>query len=478
MRGQQFAETVIHAHEEKDDMAQQLHFNAFEMNTVSHINHGLWVHPENRRHEYTDIDFWIETAQLLERGLFDAVFIADVVGTYDVYRGSRDPAVERAVQIPNNDPYLIVPAMAAETSRLGFAVTFATTYESPFANARRLSTLDHLTRGRIAWNVVTGYLPDAARNFGLTEQVSHDVRYELAEEFLDVSYKLWEGSWDQDAVVRDRERRVYTDPSKVHEIGHEGRFFTIDGPHLSEPSPQRTPVIFQAGSSSQGKNFAARNAEGVFVASRKLSGVAANVADLRDLAEEFGRGRNAVKAVASLNIVLGENEAEAKRKTEEVLSLRDIDGYLVHIGGGSGIDVASVAKDEQLKFTGRGHVESQEADLIRNSRGNGAQSIIDSVANPRDDEFFVAGTPVQVADRIEEIAELTGVDGFNIVQYLSPGTFTDVVEMLIPELQRRGRYRTRYEEGTLRERLFPGQGPLLPESHPAAAYRGAFGGGK
>ncbi|MET0933702.1 MAG: LLM class flavin-dependent oxidoreductase [Mycetocola sp.] len=455
-------------------MAKQLHFNGFEMNTVSHINHGLWVHPDNQRDRYTDIEYWIETAKLLEKGLFDAVFIADVVGTYNVYRGSRDPAVERGIQIPNNDPFLIVPAMAAETSRLGFAVTFSTTYESPFANARRFSTLDHLTKGRVAWNVVTGYLPDAARNFGLSEQVQHDVRYEVAEEFLDVSYKLWEGSWEQDAVVRDRSRRVYTDPSKVHEIGHAGKYFTVDGPHLSEPSPQRTPVIYQAGSSEKGTDFAARNAEGVFVSAQTLERVAANVANLRDRAERHGRGRDGVKALSSVDIVLGETEAEARRKADELFELRDVEGYLVHFGGGTGIDVASVATDEYVKYKKRGHVESFEEEFTRDAKGNGAQHIIDTLSDPRRDEFFVSGTPEQVADRLEEIAERTDVDGFNIVQYLSPGTFTDVVEMLIPELQRRGRYRTAYEDPTLRERLFPGRGPLLPSSHPAAAYRGAF----
>ena len=168
-------------------MSKEIHFNGFEMNTVSHINHGLWVHPDNRRHEYTDIEYWTETAQLLERGLFDAIFLADVVGTYDVYRGSRGPAVERGLQVPNNDPYLLVPAMAAVTRNLGFAVTFSTTYEPPFGNARRLSTLDHLTKGRVAWNVVTGYLPDAARNFGLPAHIKHDDRYDIAEEYLDVS---------------------------------------------------------------------------------------------------------------------------------------------------------------------------------------------------------------------------------------------------------------------------------------------------
>ncbi|QTG81323.1 LLM class flavin-dependent oxidoreductase [Arthrobacter crystallopoietes] len=457
-------------------MSKEIHFNGFEMNTVSHINHGLWVHPDNRRHEYTDIEYWTGTAQLLERGLFDAIFLADVVGTYDVYRGSRGPAVERGLQVPNNDPYLLVPAMAAVTRNLGFAVTFSTTYEPPFGNARRLSTLDHLTKGRVAWNVVTGYLPDAARNFGLPAHIKHDDRYDIAEEYLDVSYKLWEGSWDEGAVVRDRERRVYTETDGVHEIGHAGRFFTVDGPHLSEPSLQRTPVIYQAGSSERGKDFAARHAEAVFVSSRTVQRVAADVRDLRERAEAAGRGRDAVKALASLNIVLGETEAEVARKVEEVVRLRDVEGHLVHFGGSSGIDVASLETDEYLQYVGRDHAQSMEAEFASGAGRKRAHELIDTLSDPRNDEFFIAGTPEQVADRIEEIVDATDVDGFNIVQFLSPGTFTDVVELLVPELQKRGRYRTAYSESerTLRERLFPGNGPLLPATHPGAAYRGAF----
>jgi FMN-dependent oxidoreductase (nitrilotriacetate monooxygenase family) len=457
-------------------MAREIHFNGFEMNTVSHINHGLWRHPQNRRHEYTDLEYWTGTAQLLERGLFDAIFLADVVGTYNVYRGSRDPAVERGLQVPNNDPYLLVPAMAAATEHLGFAVTFSTTYEPPFGNARRLSTLDHLTKGRLAWNVVTGYLPDAAANFGLPAHIRHDDRYDIAEEYLDVSYKLWEGSWDEGAVVRDRAGNRYTDPDGVHEIGHEGRFFSVNGPHLSEPSPQRTPVIYQAGSSGRGKDFAARHAEAVFVSSRTLDRVAADVRDLRDRAEAAGRGREGLKALSSLNIVLGENEAEVARKVREVTELRDVEGHLVHFGGSTGIDIASLQTDEYLKYLGRDHAQSFEAEFATGANRKNARELIDTLADPRADEFFIAGTPEQAADRIEEIVDATGLDGFNIVQFLSPGTFTDVVELLVPELQKRGRYRTAYpdRERTLRERLFPGSGPLLPATHPGAAYRGAF----
>ncbi|WP_233121004.1 LLM class flavin-dependent oxidoreductase [Tersicoccus sp. Bi-70] len=336
------------------------------MNTPSHINHGLWTHPGNRRHEYTDIGYWLDTARLLERGLFDALFLADVVGTYDVYAGSRDPAIERGIQSPNNDPFLVVPAMAAVTEHLGFAVTFTTTYEPPFGNARRSSTLDHLTRGRVAWNVVTGYLPDAARNYGLDAAVRHDDRYDLAEEFLEVSYKLWEGSWEDDAVERDREHRRYSDPAKVHEIGH-----------------------------------------------------------------------------------------------------RDTTGYLVHFGGGTGIDLAAHGAEEYIEYRGLGHVESSE----RSFADHRTRQIIDHFASPERSSFLVIGSVEQVADRIEAIAEETGVDGFNLIQYLSPGTFEDFIDLVVPELQRRGRYRTAYRPGeSLRERL-GADGARLPGTHPAAAHR-------
>ena len=150
-------------------MKKQIHLNAFEMNCVGHISHGLWTHPENNRHRYTDLTYWTELAQLLEYGKFDAIFLADVVGVYDVYRGGSETAIREAVQIPVNDPFLLVPAMALVTKHLAFAVTASTTYEHPWGHARRMSTLDHLTNGRVAWNVVTSYLPSAARNYGLDQ---------------------------------------------------------------------------------------------------------------------------------------------------------------------------------------------------------------------------------------------------------------------------------------------------------------------
>ena len=234
------------------------------MNCAGHISHGLWVHPDNNRHRFNDLEFWTELAKLLEYGAFDAVFLADVIGAYDGFLGGPETALREAVQIPNNDPLLVIPAMAAVTRGLGFAATFSVTYEPPFAFARRMSTLDHLTRGRVAWNVVTSYLPNAARNFGLADEIDHDHRYEIADEYMDVCYKLWEGSWDDDAVIQDREHRVYTDPAKVRHINHEGTYYRVAGPHLSQPSPQRTPVIYQAGSSDAGRGFRRQARRGGF----------------------------------------------------------------------------------------------------------------------------------------------------------------------------------------------------------------------
>ena len=202
----------------------------------------------------------------MEKGKFDGLFIADVLGVYDVYHGTAEHAIRHATQIPLNDPLLVVPAMAQVTEHLGFGVTCSLTYEHPYPFTRRMSTLDHLTKGRAGWNIVSSYLDSAARNFGMKHQVKHDDRYAVADEYMEVCYKLWETSWEDDAVVRDTQVGIFTDPEKVHPIEHYGEYFQVPGYHLCEPSPQRTPVLYQAGASRRGKDFAARHAECVFVA--------------------------------------------------------------------------------------------------------------------------------------------------------------------------------------------------------------------
>ena len=225
-------------------MSRRIHLNAFAMNCAGHQSAGLWRHPRDEGFRYTDVEHWVDLARVLEDAGFDALFLADVLGIYDVYGGSRDGALRAGTQVPLGDPMLPVPAMAAATSRLGFGITVSVSYEHPYALARRFTTLDHLTKGRVAWNVVTGYLASAAANLGLGEQLAHDQRYEMAEEYLEVCYKLWEGSWEDDAVVRDAERGVYTDPAKVHDIGHHGSWFDVPGPvplrALGRSAPRRS----------------------------------------------------------------------------------------------------------------------------------------------------------------------------------------------------------------------------------------------
>ena len=273
---------------------KQILLNAFNMNCVGHINHGLWTHPRDTSSQYKTLEYWTELAQLLERGLFDGLFIADIVGVYDIYQGNVEVTLKESIQLPVNDPLLLVSAMAAVTRHLGFGLTANLTYEAPYLFARRLSTLDHLSRGRVGWNIVTGYLDSAARAMGLSQQVEHDRRYDQADEYLQVLYKLWEGSWEDDAVRNDKAARVYADPSKVHKVEHRGEFYQVEGYHLCEPSPQRTPVLFQAGSSPRGLQFAGQHAECVFISGQDKASTKAQVDKVRASARAAGRDPAAI----------------------------------------------------------------------------------------------------------------------------------------------------------------------------------------
>lgn len=451
-------------------MPKQLHVNLFEMNCVSHIVHGLWVHPDNNRHRFNDIDYWLELAQLLEHGLFDGVFLADVVGAYDGFRNGPETALREAVQIPNNDPLLVIPAMASVTRHLGFGATFSTTYEPPFAFARRMSTLDHLTKGRVGWNIVTSYLPNAARNFGHEGEVPHDHRYEIADEYLQVLYKLWEGSWDDDAVIQDRERKVYTDPSKVRYIDHVGEHFKVAGPHLSEPSRQRTPVLYQATGSPAGIEFAGRHAEVVFTGGATPAQVRANIAQMRERARAHGRDPAGLKFVVQAGVIVGRSDLEVSDKLQAYRRLLSVEGRLAH--SNFAIDLPSYPREERIGDIIARNDAGWARTPFRFKPEQTVGELLDQMNGFNEDRFFVAGTPGVVADEIERWLDEDGIDGINLRQYLSFETARDFIELVVPELQRRGRFRKAYSDGeTLRERLF-GQGRArLPADHIGARYR-------
>ncbi len=441
---------------------REIRLNAFDMACVGHIQQGMWPHPRDRAMDYLSLDHWTGLARLLERGLFDGLFLADVLGVYDVHGGSQDAAIRHGVQVPLLDPMLLVPAMAAVTQHLGFGVTVNLAWEPPALLARRFSTLDHLTRGRIGWNIVTGYLDSAARAMGLDRQMAHDDRYDMADEFMGVVYRLWEESWATDAVKRNRATGVYADAARVARIHHEGRQYRLDAPHLVEPSPQRTPVLYQAGASERGRAFAARHAECVFLNGGAKAHVAGLVADLRARAAP-----RPIKAFLGATLVIGRTGAEARDKLEDYRRTANVEAALVHASASLGIDLARLGMDDELPSAPseaiRSNVEALRASAPRATK----RALIDRmVLGSRQPP--IVGSAREVADTLIAWVEEADVDGFNLSRTVMPECIEDVVDLLVPELQARGRYKHAYTAGTYREKLF-GTGARLATPHPAAA---------
>lgn len=450
-------------------MNKQIIFNAFEMNCVGHQSPGLWRHPRDRSWQYKDLNYWIELAQKLEKGFFTAFFIADVIGYYDIYAGNARAAIKSGAQIPVNDPLQLAGPIAHATKHIGIGITASTTFEHPYPFARRLTSADHYTNGRVAWNIVTSYLDSGAHNVGLPQLGEHDERYEIADEYARVIYKLLEGSWEDGAVKRDRATAVFTDPDKVHDIGHKGRYFTVPGIHMGEPSPQRTPVLFQAGVSSRGQRFAAQHAEAAFISGPEKSGLKSIVANIRSYTKEYGRNPHDVAVLAIATFIVDETDEKAQAKYEEYKQYIDRDGALALLSGWTGVDFSQFDpsdRTDQIDLgAGSTFVDALTHGVERNWT---VEDVIQWVGIGGPGPVFV-GSAKTVADTIQEWIAETDIDGFNIAYAVSHETWEDVIKYLVPELQKRGVYPTSYKDGTLREKLF-GRA-RLPESHPAARYR-------
>ena len=445
-----------------------IRLNAFDMACPGHIQQGMWTHPRDRSHEYARLGYWTELARLLERGLFDGLFLADVLGVYDVYGGEAGAALRGGVQVPLLDPLMLVPAMAAVTRDLGFGVTCNLAYEPPYLFARRMSTLDHLTGGRIGWNVVTGYLDSAARALGYAEQMRHDDRYDLADEYMDAVYALWEGSWAEGAVVRDAAGETYAEAARVRAVKHRGTQYRISAMHLVEPSPQRTPVLYQAGASPRGRQFAGRHAECVFLNGTIPGAVAATVADLRARAAP-----RAILVFVGATVVVGRTEAEARALLLEYAEHASAEATLAHASASFGIDFARYGMDEPVGAGSGQAIQSNVAAMARvagpgwTKRDLLAQSVLGSRQPP------IVGDPAQVADALAEWVEVSDVDGFNLSRTVMPECLEAFIELVVPVLQERGLYKTEYAPGTYREKLF-GAGRLLGAGHPAAGFRAGW----
>ena len=453
-------------------MSKHIRFNAFDMNCIGHQSPGLWTHPDDRADSYNTLEYWTDLARTLERGKFDALFLADVLGIYDVYKGSARTALEHAVQVPVNDPLMVIPPMAMVTEHLGFGVTCALSYELPYPFARRMSTLDHLTKGRIGWNIVTGYLDSAARGMGMAKQVAHDDRYDVAEDYMQATYKLWEASWEDGAVLRDRQGRRFADPDKIHRIVHQGPHFQFDAIHLCEPSPQRTPVLFQAGASKRGRDFAARHAECVFINGPSKKVIGNVVADLRRRAAAAGREPSDLVIFTMMTVITDTTSKGARDKYQDYLGYVSEEGALALMSGWTGLDFGAMAPDEVVRFTDKTNAMSSALEAFTTADPDREWTVREIARHAAIGGRgpVVIGSAEEVAEELRAWVEETDVDGFNLAYALTPGTFADVADLVVPELQTRGLFKHDYAPGTLREKLF-GRSARLEASHPAAAVR-------
>lgn len=452
-------------------MPSHLHLNAFLMNCVSHLAPGQWVHPDDRSTDYLKPSHWVSLAQRLEAGLFDGVFLGDVLGVYDVDGGSPEAALASGAQVPMNDPFALVPLMAHATQHLGIGITASATYEAPYLLARRFTTLDHLSGGRVAWNIVTSYLRSGARSLGLDDQVAHDERYDRADDFLALCYRFWEGSWSDTALRRDRERGVYAEPSEIRAVDHDGPFFRGHGVYQCEPSPQRTPLLFQAGGSARGLRFAARHAESVFAGAPTRAGLKRTVDELQQALASEGRDPQGVPVFGMFTAIVDPVPSRAQERLDAYRSRANFAGARALLSGWTGVDLSRFRPDEPLAYVDTASGQSALASFSKLDPGK--------VWTVRDAVEFVAvggrgpvlvGTPEEVADQMLDSVQTTGIRGFNLASVEMPRTFEDIVQWLVPELQRRGVYKTRYAPGTWREKLL-GQGPRALAPHPAALAR-------
>jgi FMN-dependent oxidoreductase (nitrilotriacetate monooxygenase family) len=399
-------------------------------------------------------EIYQNTAQILEQGKFDLVFFADRLAISDGYGQNLEVGLHYGDQdAARLDPVPVLAMMAASTQYIGLGATRSTTYYHPYQVARTFASLDHLTRGRVAWNVVTSVNNGEAQNFGLEEHLEHDQRYDRADEFMEVAFKLWD-SWQEGAILLDRENGIFADPSKVNYIHHQGKWFKSRGPLNVPRGPQGHPVIIQAGSSGRGKEFAARWAEVVFTIQPNIARAKDAYIELKSRMAEYGRAPEDCKILTAIMPFVGETEAIA-------LTKQSLHNELVHplvglstLSNHTNYDFSQHALDEpveKLEIPGmRGMFDlvlklSQEEGLTLGDIGKlyGASVLVPQLV----------GTPEQVADQLETMFQAEACDGFVISPAYLPGAFKEFVKFVVPELQRRGIFRTQYTGKTLREHL-------------------------
>jgi FMN-dependent oxidoreductase (nitrilotriacetate monooxygenase family) len=461
---------------------KQISLGVFEM---LNPNNGLptWTHPDAKGNEWDSVDYWVGVAKMLDDAGFEFLFFADTYGYASIDGQVPREVVEHGIQFPGLDPMLLIAALARETRELGFVVTSPTTVEHPYASARRFATLDHLTQGRIGWNVVTGSSQATTdRLFGLTGTgATHDSRYDRADEFVQVCLKLWEGSWEDGAELRDTASGVYADSSRVRPIEHDGTHYASSGIFAVAPGRQRTPVLFQAGTSSRGREFAAQNAESVFIQGQDNARAATQVADIRAAAVANGRAAESIKVISGITIVLGEtSEAAAARRTE-LEDLYTLEDAAVMFAGMTGIDLRRSDPDAPVTEAAASGMDAQQGQTLVDRYVRPGQpvptigSVLDGFRRQALRGFQLTGTPAEVADQLGVMIEETDLDGLMLEPtFGGPDCFAEFIDGVLPLLRERGLVAPAPDTGsgprTLRERLVAGSG-RLSDDHPGSRHR-------
>jgi FMN-dependent oxidoreductase (nitrilotriacetate monooxygenase family) len=419
---------------------------------------GAWRYPSSEQHRFLDADYYQHIARTLERGKFDLIFFADKLAVPGRFPKSiEDNLRNGSWGAAHPDPLVLLASIAVATERIGLASTISTSYQSPFLVARSMGTLDHISKGRAAWNVVTSTEDSEAHNFGLDKQRERTVRYDRADEFLRVVFGLWD-TWEDGALVLDRERGIVIDPTKVKPLNHQGEHFRVRGPLNLPRGPQGYPVIAQAGSSDRGRDFAARWSELIFSPQPVLSAAQAFYDDVKSRAVNQGRDPNDVKILPGAFVVVGENEAIAREKDALLKSYIDLDASLTGVSSMLELDLSSVPLD------------TPASELLANRSVQGMQGHVDALAQiARAGNLTIGelvarfahsltfarfeGSPTQVADQMEHWFRAGACDGFIIRPSHLPGSMEEFVRLVVPELQRRDLFRKEYEGTTLRDHL-------------------------
>ncbi|MAC77865.1 MAG: LLM class flavin-dependent oxidoreductase [Rhodobacteraceae bacterium] len=435
------------------DGSRRMHLVAYLKTgpTARHV--GGWRHPEAVLDDFLTPQRYADTARMLEAAKFDGCFFADLFGLYDIHRGSHEAYVRHGGQVSWLDPKVVLPVMAGATTHLGLGATLSTTFHMPYELARWLGSLDVMSGGRVAWNVVTSATDLEAKNAGIDRLPGRQERYDRADEVLEACFRLWD-SWDEDPFILDKTAGVFADPDKVHYANYEGRYVRTRGPLSVPRSAQGRPVIMQAGSSDRGRDFAARWAEAIFTAHRGIADMQAFSTDIRTRMADLGRDPGDVKILTATSVVLGETESIARERADYLASLVEPELATANSSSRLGADLTKLAEGRSLAdLQGNQGIKGSQLLLEQTMKAEGV-SLAQAAAGAGQSE--IVGTAETVADRLEEMFVSGGCDGFVVAPTYHPGMFEQFCRSVVPELQRRGLFRTQYRASTLRGNLRDG----------------------